>query len=123
MRCEQHGIATICGPDVIDATVTGASGKTYRFDFDEMFGPLVLAKNGKPLATQPSERHEFWPAFEAWHDARRGLPPKCTACRGERLVDAVQLSKRSAIAVTCPACDGKGRASPAPVIGGEESER
>jgi hypothetical protein len=122
MKCVSLGsLGTMCGPDVTDVTVTGASGRVYRFDFDERFGPLVLAKNGKPLATQPGDRHEFWPAFEAWHDARRGLPPKCTTCRGERLVDAVQLSKRSAIAVPCPACDGKGRASP--VIGGEESER
>jgi hypothetical protein len=108
MKCIHFGNAIVSGPDVIDATATGASGRTYRFDFDERFGPLVLAKNGKPLATQPGERHEFWAAFEAWHDARRGLPPKCATCGGEGIV-ATMLSRRTALAKPCPACDGKGR--------------
>jgi hypothetical protein len=90
-------------------TVTGASGKVYRFDFDERFGPLVLGYSGKPLGTQPGERHEFWTAFEAWHDARRGLPPKCTACEGSGSVIATRLSKRIAIGQPCPTCNGKGR--------------
>jgi hypothetical protein len=109
MKCIHFGNAIVSGPDVIDVTVTGASGNVYRFDFDERFGPLVLDRRGKPLGTQPGERHEFWTAFEAWHDARRGLPPKCATCCGSRLVDVAQLSRTTTIAAPCPACDGKGR--------------
>lgn len=111
MRCVSLGpLGVMCLPDVTDAVVTGKSGKVYHFDFDERFGPLLLGKNGAPLTRQPvSERHEFWPAFEEWLDARRGLPPKCTACKGAGLVAAQALTKRTAIGKPCPRCNGSGR--------------
>jgi hypothetical protein len=108
VKCAWSGIAIVCGPDVVDASVE-VKGRVVHFDFDEMFGPLVTTKRGKPLAKQPGERDPFWPAFEAWLDKRRGLPPKCGACRGEGHT-AEMLSKRIALAKPCPECKGSGRA-------------
>jgi hypothetical protein len=110
MKCTSLGaLGVMCGPDVTDATVTAASGKAYRFDFDEMFGPLVVDARSHPLKTQPGERHEFWPAFQAWLDARNGLPPKCERCCGEGSIAGAPLGRRACIAAKCPACDGHGR--------------
>lgn len=58
--CRAHG------PDAINQCVT-VKGKPVYFDFDEMFGPLVVDKHGQPLKRQPiSETDPFWPPFNRW---------------------------------------------------------
>jgi hypothetical protein len=43
-------------------------GKTWKFEFDERFGPLFIGKNGMPLVNQPKVTSAAWAAFEDWHD-------------------------------------------------------
>jgi len=50
-------------------TATGSGtvrGKTYHWDFSEMFGPLFTTTKGEPMRTQP-KGGPAWEAFEAWH--------------------------------------------------------
>ncbi len=52
----------------------GRSGKLYRWEFSEMFGPTLIGKNGDPLKNQPiNESHDFWTAFTPWHMQRLKL--------------------------------------------------
>jgi hypothetical protein len=43
------------------------SGKTVRFDFNPMFGPLFYGNKGMPLAKQPDPHTWTWAVFEEWH--------------------------------------------------------
>ena len=69
MRCSPINAGHVCVPDVLDATVTGASGRVYRFEFDRWGGPMLLRKDGEPMKRQPGEGHEFWKAFWPWFSA------------------------------------------------------
>lgn len=53
-----------CGPDAIDQRIT-IDGKEWRFDFDEMSGPLWLRKDGMPRERQNPNK-KVWLAFEEW---------------------------------------------------------
>lgn len=54
--------------DGVDYTIDVA-GKRYRFEFSEMFGPLVVDKTGREVV-QPSHGSLFWRAVSLW--ARQG---------------------------------------------------
>ena len=41
-------------------------GRTYRFDFSERFGPMVIGVNGREVA-QPGPQHPFWKSVTLWH--------------------------------------------------------
>jgi hypothetical protein len=45
----------------------GYGGKTYYWDFSEMFGPWFTDKHGKELKKQPGGRSHAFKAFEIWH--------------------------------------------------------
>lgn len=52
-------------------------GRKVRFDFSELFGPLLLDDEGNPLKKQPiSERDPFWPPFNAWLAEYRKVEPR-----------------------------------------------
>lgn len=119
MRCLPIPNGVVCYAEVQDAEVTDRNGKRWRFDFDPRFGPLVVTKRGDPVAHQPGERSPFWPAFQAWFDAREGLPPRCSACNGSGLRDVAKIDKRNAIAQRCETCDGSGRQTGASLRKGE----
>jgi hypothetical protein len=64
-------VSIICVDTFIDAEgeVIGRSGRVYRFEFHEMFGPTLIGKNGEVLKRQSimeSETHEFWAPFNEW---------------------------------------------------------
>ena len=44
------------------------NGKTYYFDFSEMYGPLFLNKKGEVLDKQPGPRSNAFKAFNQWYD-------------------------------------------------------
>lgn len=49
------------GPFVIEA-----SGKPYRFEDSDRFGPLLVTKKDMPAVNQPGERSPFWKAHRLW---------------------------------------------------------
>lgn len=46
------------------------NSRTYKFNFHPMFGPTLVRADGTFAKRQPSERHPFWDAFDAWLKAR-----------------------------------------------------
>lgn len=44
------------------------NGKTYYWDFSEMFGPWFTDKDGNELSRQPGPRSHAFKAFNAWLD-------------------------------------------------------
>ncbi len=60
----------------------GYGGKTYYWDFSEMFGPLFTDKDGNELKHQPGPRSYAFKAFEIWH--RELVAEKSLAMRGQR---------------------------------------
>lgn len=42
-----------------------AAGKTFLFEWSDMFGPLVVGKRGQEIA-QPGERSSFWEPVTLW---------------------------------------------------------
>jgi hypothetical protein len=60
-------IGIISGPDAVNQVIT-VNGRPWRFDFDEMGGPLWLKADGTtPRACQNPNR-AVWDAFQIWHD-------------------------------------------------------
>lgn len=52
--------------DPLTYTLTDGA-RTWRFEFSERFGPLLVDKDGRTLDRQPtSERHPFWRPFRLW---------------------------------------------------------
>ena len=43
-----------------------AGGKLYCFEDSDMFGPILIKKNGDPKKWQPGQYHPFWDAHMAW---------------------------------------------------------
>jgi hypothetical protein len=43
-----------------------AGGKLYRFEDSDMFGPIMIKKDGDPKKWQPGQYHPFWDAHRAW---------------------------------------------------------
>lgn len=54
----------LSGPDFTDQRIT-VNGREWRFDYDPMFGPLWLRKDGEPRAHQ-YPKQEVWDEFEKW---------------------------------------------------------
>lgn len=71
IRCAGLFSLTMGAPD---HTVTDVKGRTWIFEQHPMFGPVILRKNGNPKSRQPGSRSPFWPAWQAWHDARKANP-------------------------------------------------
>jgi hypothetical protein len=64
--------AFLCmGGPVYTLTVRGTP---MTFEMHPYCGPIVLGKNGDPLAVQPHERHPFWDAFEQWQQKNTHTP-------------------------------------------------
>ena len=56
-------------------------GKTWRFEFSQMFGPLLLNATGEVAKRQPEhEKHSFWEPFNKWLDGGK----RCRAVRTKR---------------------------------------
>lgn len=72
----------VCGVVEI-GTVTGKSGRAYRFEYDDYFGPMLITKKGKPWKRQPSDTHEFWPRFSEWLCDRLERKPRGDGEDGE----------------------------------------
>ena len=73
MKCTHRGGGVwISEPDATDQWITVAdcgSARTWRFDFDERFGPLWLHRgrgNDAPLKNQ-NPPAAVWTAFKQWH--------------------------------------------------------
>ena len=47
-------------------------GRTWRWEYDQRFGPLFLTKDGYPLMNQPDEGHPVWKAFAKWEKGLKG---------------------------------------------------
>lgn len=47
------------------------AGKTWRWEFSALFGPLFVTAQGEPLKNQPGPRHPVWKRFEEWHNELR----------------------------------------------------
>jgi len=60
----------IHGPDFTDQSIEVA-GRTWRFDFDEMGGPLWLKKDGEPRKCQCPSSKAVWKAFTKWFNTRK----------------------------------------------------
>lgn len=41
-------------------------GETWRFEWSDRFGPLMLGKRGSPLSTTPPRCSPFWRALQWW---------------------------------------------------------
>lgn len=61
----------------------GYGGRTYYWDFSEMFGPLFTDEHGEPLTHQPGPRSHAFKAFDIWH--KELLAEKSSAMAGRRL--------------------------------------
>jgi hypothetical protein len=45
---------------------------TYRFEDSDMFGPVLIDKDGEPKDEQPGQRSPFWRAHALWrHQGRK----------------------------------------------------
>lgn len=62
IRFDANTIITVC--DLPDQQVI-VNGKVWRFDYDEMFGPLWLRKDGNERRCQ-NPKKSVWRAFEQW---------------------------------------------------------
>jgi len=48
------------------------NGKRYAFEDSDMFGPVLLNKDGSISERQPiSERHPFWLGYQPWRNGGR----------------------------------------------------
>lgn len=52
--------------DVHNQTIT-VRGRKWHFDFDEMFGPLWLKKDGHTPRKNQSPAKHVWDEWEKWH--------------------------------------------------------
>jgi len=60
---------SLVGPEHV---VVDSDGRQWLFEQHHYFGPIVLRKDGEPKSRQPGSRSKFWPAWQAWNDARKG---------------------------------------------------
>lgn len=51
--------------------ITDVHGQPWRFEMHHFCGPIVLRQDGQPKERQPGSRSPFWPAFDAWNNARK----------------------------------------------------
>lgn len=56
----------ICSSVELSDLTIDAGGKSFRFEYSRMFGPMMLGKRGDPITTFPRLRSPFWPAVQAW---------------------------------------------------------
>ena len=68
---------TVCilvgGPDRV---IVDRLNKKWLFEDHPYCGPVVIGKNGDPLANQPPESSPFWEAVQCWYDqGKRTRPP------------------------------------------------
>ena len=52
------------------------NGKVWTWEFNPMFGPMFVKKDGEPMARQPMEKHPAWGPFEAWLQSWLNSEPK-----------------------------------------------
>lgn len=57
-----------------DHTITDNLGWAWTFEDHPYCGPVILSRDGNPKARQPGSRSRFWPAYEAWRNARKPGP-------------------------------------------------
>ena len=60
------------GPDLTDQQIV-VNGRIWRFDYDKMFGPLWLRKDGTERTCQYPNK-AVWKEFEKWQK-KHGLRP------------------------------------------------
>ena len=60
-----------CAGCVAEHVIVDAHGQSWRFEMHHFCGPIVLRQDGQPKTTQPGSRSAFWPAFDAWNNARK----------------------------------------------------
>jgi len=56
----------VCSFTTVDDVTIVIENRSYRFEFSEMFGPVMLGKRGQILGTIPGVRSPFWAALHAW---------------------------------------------------------
>jgi hypothetical protein len=59
----------------------GYGGRTYYWDFSDMFGPLFTDSEGVEIDPQPGVRSHAFKAFEIWHKellAERAIAQACS---------------------------------------------
>lgn len=57
----------------------GDGRRSWRFEFSDRFGPLLVDEDGEPLDDQPvSESDPFWAPFSAWLRQHREAQPTNT---------------------------------------------
>ena len=76
-------VGLVHGPDAWDQSIV-VNGRTWRFDFDEMFGPLWLKADGSERKCQnPSAA--VWLVWEEWHKRWRAEKTKAPNDEAVRL--------------------------------------
>jgi hypothetical protein len=46
--------------------VISADGKAWRFEDSDMFGPVLVSRDGRILDRQPGEKSTFWRPHRSW---------------------------------------------------------
>jgi hypothetical protein len=59
----------LCSADAREHEAVDDRGKVWRFEMHHFCGPIVLRKDGDPVARQPGDRSAFWQAFDRWQAA------------------------------------------------------
>jgi hypothetical protein len=54
-----------------DHVITDDLGREWIFEDHHYCGPIVLRKDGNSKSRQPGSRSRFWPAWDAWNEARK----------------------------------------------------
>lgn len=63
MSCLSGCVCILRGdPDTYQLRV---GGRIFRFEFSDLFGPLVVGKRDQEIK-QPGEKSSFWPAVTLW---------------------------------------------------------
>ena len=70
LMCSNYGCdyCAECSHAAFDGEGMDCNGRTWRWSFNPMFGPVFLCKDGEPMARQPGEFHPVWDAFNDWHE-------------------------------------------------------
>lgn len=58
-------VGLVHGPDAYDQSIT-VNGRIWRFDFDEMFGPLWLKADGTTPRKNQCPSAAVWSVWEEW---------------------------------------------------------
>lgn len=64
----------ICSFHDADGDGVDYNGRTWRWEFSRLFGPLFVDQRGSPLRVQPGERSPAWKVFERWYEKWRADP-------------------------------------------------